>query len=228
MEEHLTRELIASMFSGKQADEGGAMSFLSQEEIETSRITTLADVKPTEDIWLFGYGSLMWKPEMEFVERRIARLPGWHRRFCLWQWHWRGSKSRPALMMALDRGGACVGIVFRIAAPDASLKLAKVWEREMIGKAYRPQWVRVQSEGTALKAITFVADQKSYRYAGRLDDSLIAKHIATACGPGGTNAEYLLETLLHCQEIGIRDLMLLRLEVLVARNMIKQMSNTSA
>ncbi len=111
-----------------------------------------------------------------------ARLLGWHRRFCLWQWRYRGSKSKPALMMALDRGGSCVGIVFRIAAPDVSLKLAKVWEREMMGKGYRPQWVGVQADGKALKAITFVADQKSYRYAGRLDESLIAKHIATAWG----------------------------------------------
>jgi cation transport protein ChaC len=83
----------------------------------------------------------------------------------------------------------------------------------------------VQVDGKALKAITFVADQESYRYAGHLDEGLIAKHIATACGPVGPNAEYLLETLLHCQEIGVRDLMLLRLEVLVARNMIEYVSN---
>jgi glutathione-specific gamma-glutamylcyclotransferase len=227
MEERLTRELIASMFSEKQTDEGGTMPFLSQDEITASRTASLANIGPTEDVWLFGYGSLMWKPEMEFVERRTARLLGWHRRFCLWQWQYRGSKSKPALMMALDRGGSCVGIVFRVAAPDVSLKLAKVWEREMMGKGYRPQWVGVQAEGKALKAITFVADQKSYRYAGRLDEGVIAKHIATACGPIGPNAEYLLETLLHCQEIGVRDLMLLRLEVLVARIMIEHMSTTN-
>lgn len=223
MDERLTRDLIARVFSEKGTDEQGAMSLLSDEEIATSRTACLADVGPTEDVWLFGYGSLMWKPEKEFAERRTARLLGWHRRFCLWQWQYRGSKSKPALMMALDRGGSCVGIVFRIAAPDVSQKLAKVWKREMMGKGYRPHWVRVQSEGTALKAITFIADQRSYRYAGRLDESLVAKHIAAACGPNGPNAEYLLETLLHCQEIGIRDLMLLRLEALVARNMIQSL-----
>ncbi len=201
------------------------MSFLSPDEITASRTATLADVGPTEDVWLFGYGSLMWNPAMEFAERRTARLLGWHRRFCLWQWRFRGSKSKPGLMMALDRGGSCVGMVFKIAPPDVSLKLAKVWEREMIGKGYRPQWVRVQVEGKALEAITFVADQKSYRYAGRLEESLIASHIATACGPNGPNAEYLLETLLHCQKIGVRVPTLLRLEVLVARNMIEQVSN---
>jgi cation transport protein ChaC len=226
MEDRLTKELIERMFSGKPPDEGGTMSFLSQDEITASRVATLADVGPAEDVWLFGYGSLMWKPEMEFAERRTARLLGWHRRFCLWQWRYRGSKSKPALMMALDRGGSCVGIAFRIAAPDVSLKLAKVWEREMMGKGYRPQWVGVQAEGKALKAITFVADQKGYRYAGRLDEGVIAEHVATACGPIGPNAEYLLETQLHCQQIGIRDLMLDRLEVLVAKKMIEQMPNT--
>jgi glutathione-specific gamma-glutamylcyclotransferase len=225
MQERLTRELIASAFSGKPTDEEGTMPFLSEEEIAASRAASFANLGPTEDVWLFGYGSLMWKPDMDFVERRIARLLGWHRRFCLWQWRYRGSKSKPALMMALDRGGSCVGIVFRIAAPDVSLKLAKVWQREMTGKGYRPQWVRVQAEGRVLKAITFVADRKSYRYAGRIKESLIAEHIAAACGPTGPNAEYLLETLLHCQEIGIRDLMLSRLEVLVARKMIEQMAN---
>ena len=198
------------------------MALLSPDEIIASRAATLAEVRPTEDVWVFGYGSLMWNPEMDFVERRTARLLGWHRRFCLWQWRYRGSKSNPALMMALDRGGSCVGIAFKIAAPDVSLKLAKVWEREMMGKGYRPRWVRVQVDGNSLKAITFVADQKSYRYAGRLDESLVAKHIATACGPSGPNAEYLLEALLQCQEIGVRDRTLVRLEVLVARNMFEQ------
>jgi cation transport protein ChaC len=213
MTERLTRELIARVFSDLPADEGGTMSFLTEDEITTSLTATLANVESTDDVWLFGYGSLMWKPEMEFVERQTARLLGWHRRFCLWQWRYRGSKSKPALMMALDRGGSCVGIAFRIAAPNVSLKLAKIWRREMMGKGYRPQWVRVQGNGKPLKAITFVADQKSYRYAGRLDESLVANHIATARGPMGPNAEYLLETLLHCQEIGVRDRMLLRLEV---------------
>ena len=95
------------------------------------------------DLWVFGYGSLMWKPEMDFAESRPALLNGWHRRFCLWQWRYRGSRRNPGLMLALDRGGACRGIAYRLAAPDVRGKVTAVWKREMTGNGYRPRWVKL-------------------------------------------------------------------------------------
>ena len=220
---NLTKELIAQAFPEPVPDDRAAMPLLTQEEILASRSAFLNPVPPDQDVWLFAYGSLMWKPEMEFVEQRMVRLLGWHRRFCLWQWRYRGTKEQPGLMMALDRGGSCVGVAYRIAAPGVSDKLAKVWEREMIGKAYQPKWVKLRSEHELIDAITFVADAHSHRYAGRLDEDLIATHIATACGHIGPNAEYLLETFSRCRQMGIRDRMLTRLEALVAVKMTERL-----
>ena len=211
--------MIASAFPVLAEDDRQAMPLMPETEIAASRKQALARLENGGDLWVFGYGSLMWKPEMDFAERRIARLRGWHRRFCLWQWRYRGTRERPGLMMALDRGGSCTGIAFRIAAPGVSEKVAKVWYREMIGMAYRPVWVSIQAGSDSLDAITFVADRKGHRYAGRLPDETIARHIATACGHIGPNAEYLLETYLHCCETGIADPMLTRLQALVAGEM---------
>ena len=139
---HLTKELIARTFKTfpePSAEDRAAMPLLTPDEIAASRLAFLDGIRPNEDVWLFAYGSLMWRPEMEFAEQRNARLLGWHRRFCIWQWRWRGTKAKPGLMMALDRGGSCIGIAYRISAPAVSSKLAKVWEREMIGKAYQPR-----------------------------------------------------------------------------------------
>jgi cation transport protein ChaC len=222
MRQRLTRELIAAAFPDPVAEDRTAMPLLSEAEIDASRSSTLERLQPSDDLWLFAYGSLMWNPEMEFTERRRAVLRGWHRRFCLWQWRYRGTASTPGLMMALDRGGSCTGVAFRIAAPGVSDKLAKVWKREMIGKAYRPLWITVEGPSRErLTAITFVADPKSHRYAGRLDEALVARHIATACGHAGPNATYLLETFLHCEETGIRDKMLSRMAAMVADHLNK-------
>ncbi|MBI3673688.1 MAG: gamma-glutamylcyclotransferase, partial [Rhizobiales bacterium] len=114
----LSKAIIAAAFPQLPPDDRTAMPLMPEEEIAASRAGTLARVSPHADTWLFGYGSLMWRPEMEFAEQRIAHLKAWHRRFCLWQWRYRGSRERPGLMMALDRGGSCSGVAFRIAAPN--------------------------------------------------------------------------------------------------------------
>jgi cation transport protein ChaC len=212
----LTKDLIAKAFQGPVADDPTVMPLLTPQELQVSRSAFFEQIPSDRDVWLFAYGSLMWKPDMKFVEQRLVRLLGWHRRFCIWQWRYRGTKTQPGLMMALDRGGSCVGVAYRISAPGVSDKLAKVWEREMMGRAYRPKWVKVRNEQAALDALAFVADPSSHRYTGRLDENIIATHIATACGQIGPSAEYLLETFLRCRELGIEDQMLSRMERLVA------------
>lgn len=214
----LTRELIEARFERPVADDETAMRMLSKEEIECSLHTTLGQL--SGDLWLFAYGSLMWKPELEFVEQRPAAVWGYHRRFCLWQRRYRGTPQRPNLALALDRGGSCCGLIYRISPPDIATKVAAVWHREMQGNGYRPRWVQTHGDAGHVQAIAFVVNRETERYAGRLSDAVVADHIASANGHFGSGAEYLLETVLHLEELGIRDRVLWRLQELVAQRMI--------
>jgi cation transport protein ChaC len=156
-------------------------------------------------VWVFGYGSLMWNPAFAFAERRVGVVRGYHRRFCLWLEMGRGSPGNPGLMLALDRGGVCRGVAFRIPASQARDELLLVWRREMFGKAYLARWVQVRMVGTAVPAITFVVDRTNPRYAARISDAEAARHIATASGSLGSCASYLENTMAHLQSLGIRD-----------------------
>jgi cation transport protein ChaC len=193
---------------------------LASEEIVASRDAFLA-ARPDgdTDLWLFAYGSLMWKPELEYAESRLATARGWHRRFCLWQWRYRGSRDRPGLMLALDRGGSCRGLAYKIQGPDVAQGIARVWRREMIGIGYRPRWLRLHCDDRQVRGLAFVVNPQSPRYAGRMSSDVIADHIAMACGATGPSAEYLLETHEACRRLGIRDEMLERLPPMVAERL---------
>ena len=212
----LTVEKIRAVHRTPGEDDRTSTPLMSDGEIEASLHEFLRRHEPGEDLWVFGYGSLMWKPEMEYAEMRIGRICGWHRRFCLWQWRYRGTTAKPALMLALDRGGSCRGVAYRISQPDISAKLRGVWRREMIGRGYEPRWATVLTSDGPIVAVTFVANRKGPRYAGHLSDVDVANYIASACGHIGPSADYLLETVRHCEAIGVRDPMLRRLERLVA------------
>lgn len=166
---------------------------------------TLAEEQPVGDVWVFGYGSLIWNPAFHFVEKRIARVHGYHRRFCLWTPMGRGSAQNPGLMLGLERGGACRGVMFRIAGEAAETELDILWRREMFTGAYRPTWVSARNHGEPVRAITFVINRETDRYAGRLSEDTVARHIATATGPLGACRDYLFETVRHLTELGIRD-----------------------
>ena len=97
--------------------------------------------KDSGDIWVFGYGSLMWRPDFPHVETRPARLRGYHRALCVLSTRYRGTKARPGLVLGLDRGGSCVGRAFRVAARDADRVLAILHEREMLNRVYNPRWL---------------------------------------------------------------------------------------
>jgi cation transport protein ChaC len=216
----LTRELISRAHQRSVADDPAAMRLLSEEEIAASLDETLARENVRNELWLFAYGSLMWKPDLEVVERRLATVRGWHRRFCLWQWRFRGTRDEPGIMLALDRGGSCVGIVYKVIGPDLRAKVMPVWRREMRGNGYRARWVTAETDEGALRALTFVANRAGGRYAGRLSDQEIAGRIASACGHLGPNAEYLLNTVARCEEVGIRDRHLWRMQALVAEQLL--------
>jgi cation transport protein ChaC len=216
---HLTRELIESRFPEPILDRSQSMGELSEEEIEASLRETLDD-RRHDDLWLFGYGSLMWKPDFTFAEREVARVQGYHRSFCLWQRRYRGNRFNPNLMLALDAGGSCRGLAFRVPAPGVEDKISATWRRELIGNGYRPRWITAHTDHGPVPALTFVANRgNSERYTGRLPDEVVARYIAEACGEGGSGAEYLLETVLALEKLRLRDRRLWRLQKLVAEHM---------
>jgi glutathione-specific gamma-glutamylcyclotransferase len=171
----------------------------------------LAAHDPAQDIWVFGYGSLIWNPAFEFVERRAALLHGWHRRFCLKMFMGRGTPETPGLMLALDHGGACKGVAFRIAAAKVREELGILWQREMFGGSYHARWVTLQAGGEAFRAVTFVINRAHPRYTKELSIEQTAALIATGCGDLGSCREYLENTVTHLRELGLRDAGLARI-----------------
>lgn len=215
----LTSELIAAAFPRPVTDDPLGMATLTDQDVTALIDRAFRDAPRGGDIWVFAYGALMWKPDFAFEDMRRATALGWHRRFCLWQWRYRGTRERPALMLALDRGGACKGVAYRVSRPGARASLDPMLRRELNGDGYRPSWLTVDTEKGRQRAIGFVANRRGARYAGALPDNVIAHHIATACGHIGPSADYLLETTRACAALGIEDRMLLRLQALVAEKL---------
>jgi len=182
----------------------GNYKMLTAEEREASRQAFLAEIGAA-DAWVFAYGSLMWNPAMHVAESRPGLLHGYHRQFCLDMLMGRGSPECPGLMLALDRGGSCRGILHRLAAADLDSELRILWMREMLGGAYRPRWVEVRIAGGSLRAIAFVANRSHPRYAGKLPEPVLAARIASAAGELGTNRNYLFRLVDHLDSLGLRD-----------------------
>ncbi|MBJ3786248.1 gamma-glutamylcyclotransferase [Devosia sediminis] len=173
------------------------------------------------EIWFFAYGSLIWKPACDFVEMRTGLVRGWHRAFCLgWNNRWRGSDENPGLMLALDRGGACKGVAYRLPPDRVEDNLIKLFEREMgwLPSAFPPRWVNVQSGERRIRALTFCIDRKSGRYVSGLSEAEVAAVLAKAAGSRGSMADYLHATVEHLEQMGIHDPHLWRLQHLVAEH----------
>lgn len=218
----LTGELVAAAFPDPVPDDEAAMPLAGEAEVLASLDATMADREPGGGLWVFGYGSLMWRPELMAVERRLGRLTGWQRSFCLWQWRYRGTRERPGLMLALDEGGACTGVLYRLDEERLREQLIPLWKREMTGRGYVPSFVDVASDNGAVRALTFIVNRAGARYAGRLELATIADHIASACGHSGPSAAYLLDTWRICREAGIEDSYIETLQGLVAARLVKR------
>lgn len=201
----LTRDDIKNGVVRRMITESGDVPILSEAELEASRREILAEAKPGEDIWLFGYGSLIWNPAFHHVETRTGRVYGFHRRFCLWTLLGRGNSTNPGLILGLDRGGSCRGVAFRIAADVVDSETDIVWRREMVTRAYVPRWVGVHTDQGPVRAIAFAINHDHERYAGLVPEREAAAAIASAQGALGACAEYLFNTVAHLEEIGIHD-----------------------
>ena len=184
---------------------------LTEAELDQS-INSLLDTKPAgSDLWLFGYGSLIWNPIIHFEERHVAKLHGFHRRFCLWSHVGRGSLQKPGLVLGLDVGGSCRGVIFRISAQKARAELKLLWRREMVLGAYSPRCLKVTTSDRELTAISFVVKRDHPSYAGRLPIETVLRTMVSTRGYLGTPAEYLHETIRGLLEHGVRDEYLLDL-----------------
>ncbi len=177
--------------------------------------------KPPGGLWLFAYGSLIWRPACLDEERRPALLRGHHRQFCLRTRRFRATPERPGLMLALEPGGQCHGLALRLSASTMEQDLDKVLRREIIMKpsAYLPRWLKLETAQGPLTALGFVINRASPRYTGRLSEEETAAIIAGAVGHMGSCAEYLMHTVAHLKELGLHDARLWRLQALVAKEL---------
>jgi cation transport protein ChaC len=187
------------------------MMFRTEAEMAMLLEKALSEREPAEDLYVFGYGSLIWNPAFHYISQLPATLHGWHRRFCVKLFSGRGTPETPGLMMALDHGGACKGVAFRIGAEAAAEELGILWRREMFGGSYNARWVKLKTAEGEKRAITFVCNRKHPRYIPEICDADTAKLIASGCGDFGTCREYLENTVQHLAALGIRDRGLMRI-----------------
>lgn len=158
-----------------------------------------------KDLWIFAYGSLIWDPGFPFEEARPALLRGYHRAFCLYSLRYRGTPERPGLVLGLDRGGACRGIAYRVAASRVDQVWSYLWEREMSMRSYHCRLLPIAVAGRCVEARTFVVDRGHRNYAGKLDPARTAEIICDAHGQRGACFSYLENTVRHLDQLGISD-----------------------
>jgi len=214
----LTPELVARVErTERDTSPEPGLTRLNDEDYDGIAEGLLRQYSPTT-FWLFAYGSLIWKPDFTSLEHRRGIAYGWHRSFCLELKSWRGTPEVPGLMLALDRGGRCQGVAYRLASDAVEANLLGLMRREMrlIPHAFPPRWITVKTEAGPLRALTFAMDRTSPRYLGGLAPEAVAEVLATAAGPWGSMAEYLRNTVVHLQERGVHDRRLWRLQELVA------------
>lgn len=172
---------------------------------------TIADWGGQDDLWLFGYGSLIWRPDFDFAERRAAKVHGWHRALKMWSRVNRGTVQNPGLVFGLLSGGSCQGMVFRIPATDGRETLGRLWLREMPTGVYDPRWLDCATPGGRVRALAFTLSRRSPNFTGELSDARYRQIFQTATGRYGTSLDYARQTWLELQRHAIHDRALARL-----------------
>jgi glutathione-specific gamma-glutamylcyclotransferase len=161
-----------------------------------------------EDLWVFAYGSLMWRPDFPFVERIEARLIGAHRALCVYSFVHRGTAERPGLVLGLDRGGACRGIAYRVSVAERARTIAYLRKREQVTSVYRevirPVWLRRQPE-QRVAALCYMVDRGHPQYAGRLPLQAQLHHVRQGHGLSGANRDYVIATVAALEQLGYRE-----------------------
>ncbi|WP_343312955.1 gamma-glutamylcyclotransferase [Brucella sp. BE17] len=161
------------------------------------------------DFWVFGYGSLMWRPGFAHVETVRARLHGFRRSLCIYSHVHRGTPDCPGLVLGLDAGGSCLGMAFRVPGDMTDEVMLYLREREMSTNVYHEKQLRLRlADGREVKAVTYVADRRHVQYAGSLTTEDAASIVAAAHGEAGANCDYVTNTLTHLRQMRVRDLAL--------------------
>ncbi len=222
----LTPDLVARVPPGViPEDAPRQMLPVTDEIIEAESRAVLAGHPPGEDLHVFAFGSLIWNPGFEHIDDGVAVARGWHRAFRMRIAGHRGTPDRPGLMMGLDRGGTCRGLVLRIERQRVEDEVRRLIRREL--PVYRPgkphphraEWIRIETDSGPRRAVAFVLDRRSPIYSGALELPETALVLATASGPGGSCAEYLMLTVSHLAARGIVDRNLWRLQAMVAEHL---------
>lgn len=205
----LTRDMFTEDFVGFMRDvsqaQDGNFEFRSDEDREADRVALLKAHDAGQDLWVFGYGSLIWNPACLIEETRAANLEGYHRAFCLSLVIGRGTMDAPGYMLALEDGGTCHGVIHRIRADKIDSETRILWRREMLGTGYRSIWTDVQTSEGPQRAITFIVNRDSPRYVGQPDNAELIARIARAEGPIGKNADYVFSLCAHLTAHGMPD-----------------------
>jgi glutathione-specific gamma-glutamylcyclotransferase len=162
-------------------------------------------IVPRGDLWVFGYGSLMWSPDFPFAERKAGRVHGYHRSLCILSSRYRGTPDKPGLVMGLCPGGSCRGMAFRVQARQAKEVMDTLWKREMLNKVYTPKFVPVSLGAQRVHALAFIADTKHRQFVDELDVDGRAKLVAQGVGQRGRCVDYIRNTLDHMRELGVHD-----------------------
>ena len=178
----------------------------TEAQLRASLDASLARWDGRRPLWVFGYGSLIWKPEFEFEAREPARIHGYHRRLCLRSVSYRGTHECPGIVAGLDRGGSCLGMAYRIGAAAVPEVFRGLWKREMFLGSYRPAWLQARLLRRAgVEALAFVVRRDAFNYGGRLADDELVQILVRACGSKGSSLEYLQRTVAALHEAGLRD-----------------------
>lgn len=169
-------------------------------------------MKDASDLWVFGYGSLMWRPGFSFVERRHAHLYGYHRSLCIFSHVHRGTPENPGLVLGLDRGGRCHGVAFRVEGREVEATVRYLREREQATAVYLERRLPVRlDDGRAVTAMAYVADRKHEQYAGRLSFDDVLALVRRGEGVSGRNPDYVRSTHEHLLGMGLSDPLLRRI-----------------
>ena len=171
------------------------------------------------ELWVFGYGSLMWRPGFSYQAQTPGLLKGAHRALCVYSVHYRGTPDQPGLVLGLARGGACRGVAFRVTPGAEEETVAYLREREQITDVYveAHRTVRLlDGSGRTVRALTYLADPDHPQYAGGLSFEEQLGIVRACCGTAGANAEYVLNTVRHLEEEGVHDAVLAKLAARLA------------
>lgn len=166
----------------------------------------LFPILPRGDLWVFGYGSLMWSPGFRYAERSVGKLHGYHRALCILSTRYRGTHRKPGLVVGLCRGGSCWGMAFRVEAARVRRTLARLWQREMPRRVYEARLVPVRVRARKrVRALAFVAKPDHPSFVRELDLHGRARLVAQGIGQRGDCVDYIRRTLSHMHQVGVRD-----------------------